>query len=137
MRYVLYFAAGASLVFWLLWVNLNVLHHQLQRRRGARRVLVALLFYLLLPVGYVVDVGYNKTIAALLFLDWGRELTLSARLKRYIAFPNGWRTRFAVWIARRLVEPWQPGHIGLERFGYPPVPNRLVRFVRRFRLFLP
>jgi hypothetical protein len=136
----------ASLIFWLLWINLNILHNRLQGSRGIRRIFIALLFYLLLPFGALVDVLYNKTIGTLLFLDWGCESTFSMRLTRYLSKRTcdklghkeyGYRTPVAAWIRTHLVEPWQPGHLGLEKYGYAPVKSLLAVFVKRFKRIIP
>ena len=137
---------ASTLVFWLLWVNLNVLHNRMQKRTGWRKVLVGLFFWPLLPVGALVDVVYNKTLARLLFLEWGCETTLSMRMHRYIAQRTcdkmghadyGYRVPVAVWISAHLVEPWQPGHIGIEKYGYPAAQDAMTVFLKRFKRLLP
>jgi hypothetical protein len=131
-------------VFWLLWVNFNVLHNRMEEDTGARKMIVGAAFYCLLPVAAFVDVVYNKTVGAVLFLEWGHEPTLSMRLTRYIKNKDKGNTLFglkrdaiAVWIATRLIEPWQPGHIGLVKYGYPPARNAIVSLMETVRKFLP
>lgn len=107
-RYALY-ALAFSFVFWLLYVSIMSLY------RRKKQLLAGMLFYILLPVGFVVDVVYNWTVGNLVFLDWAREATLSQRMVRYIKSDTGWRSALAVWVCRHLVEPWDQGHCKLEQ----------------------
>lgn len=133
-------------VFWVIWVNLNVLHNRMEKRTGWRRALVAVFFWPLLIIGALVDVLYNKTVGTVLFWDWGCESTLSMRMTRYIAGRTcdklgiaeyGYRVPIAVWISTYLVEPWQPGHIGIEKYGHPPATNLIDKLIERFKKLLP
>ncbi len=144
-RYAVY-AFLFALVFWLLWVNLNILHNRMEKRTGLKKIVIAVVFWPLLILGALVDVVFNKTIGSLLFLEWGCETTLSMRLTRYISKRTcnkhgqaeyGYRTPFAVWVATWLVEPWQPGHIGIEKYGYPPAQNLIDKFISRYKRLLP
>lgn len=143
---LLWWAFLFSLVFWVLWINLNVLHNRMENRRGWRKALIAAAFWPLLPFGAVVDVVYNKTVGTILFWDWGCEITLSMRMTRYLSRRTcdnlgiknyGYRVPVAVWISTYLVEPWQPGHIGLEEYGYPPAKNLIDVFIKRFKRLFP
>jgi len=125
---------AATLVFWSLWVTLNVAYNR-KKRLAYRLLLIALA----IP-GLIVDVLYNATIGTILFLELPKETTLSMRLTRYLSgrTPNklgtadyGYRVPVAVWIATNLVEPWQRGHLGLEKWGYPAARDALSGLLRR------
>ena len=70
-------------------------------------------WYLLAPVtlvALVLDVVLNYTELALLTLDFPRdryELTFSNRLKRLVK-RDDWRGNFARFVARRLLDPFDP-----------------------------
>jgi len=79
-------------------------------------------------------------------MEWGCETTLSMRMTRYLSGRTcdklghadyGYRAAVARWISTYLVEPWQPGHIGIEKFGNPPAKNLIDGFVKRYKKFLP
>ena len=117
-----------TLIFWLIWVCFNILYQRLETRTGWRRTLVRALLYVGLPFAALVDVVFNWVFATVLFLEIPHETTLSMRMTRYISgrTPNklghvdyGFRVPVAVWISTHLVEPFQPGHIGLAKYGYP------------------
>lgn len=142
----LLYAFAFTLVFWLLWVNLNVLHNRMEKRRGWRKALVAVFFWPLLPFGALVDIVYNKTVGTILFWEWGCETTLSMRMTRYISGRTcdklgrvnyGYRVAVAAWISTRLVEPWAPGHIGIEKYGLPPAKNLIDGFMNRYKKLFP
>lgn len=140
------YALAFTVFFWLLWINLNVLHNRMEKRHGWRRWVIAVIFWPLLPFGALVDVIFNKTVGTCLFLDWGCESTLSMRMTRYISGRTcnklghaeyGYRVAVAVWISTHLVEPWQPGHIGLEKYGHAPAKNLIAGFVKRYKSLFP
>lgn len=144
-----FYAIAFTFVFWLLWVTLNILYNRMSSRGGWRKVAVGLLFWPLLPLGVIVDVVYNFTVAAVLFLEWPHESTLSMRLTRYISRrppgkkgqvgtkDYGYRTPLAVWLATYLIEPWAKGHIGLERYGYPGADDLLSAVMNKLKRWLP
>lgn len=106
-KYFLY-ALGFTVVFWILYVSIMTLN------KRKKQLLTGVAFYLLLPVGFIVDVIYNWTLANIIFWDLAREATLSQRLVRYIKHDNSWRRSVAIWICRRLIEPWDQGHCHLD-----------------------
>ncbi len=130
-KYTLLAMAGAlvfAVIFWAVWITLNVAYN-----RQKRLVYKLLLIVGIIP-GVIIDVLFNATVATLLFWELPKETTLSMRLTRYLSgrTPDklrqtdyGYRVPVALWIATYLVEPWQPGHLGLEKWGYPAA-NSLI-----------
>lgn len=62
---------------------------------------------LLLGYGYLIDFLGNLLLTVL-FLDLPRELLMTHRLQRYVDGPNGWRRRFALWVAVDMLDPFDP-----------------------------
>lgn len=123
-----------TVVFWALWVTINVAYNR--KKRLAYRLLV----YVLIIPGTIIDIFFNVTIGSLLFWELPKESTLSMRLTRYISgrTPDkrgianyGYRVKVAIWIATNLVEPWQRGHIGLEKWGQPAARDALRSLMKR------
>lgn len=56
----------------------------------------------------LLDIGFNWTIAVVLFLDLPREATFSQRLGRYVPLQT-WRGTLARWICSRLLDPFDVG----------------------------
>jgi ABC-type uncharacterized transport system fused permease/ATPase subunit len=107
-KYFLY-ALGFTVVLWILYVSIMTLN------KRKKQLITGIAFYLLLPVGFIVDVLYNWTLANLIFWDLAREATLSQRLTRYIKHDNTWRSTIAVWVCTHLIEPWDQGHCHLDK----------------------
>ena len=61
-----------------------------------------------LVVGYLLDVACNLTVAAVLFWEWPRELLVTARLKRLMLGPDGWRKSAAKWICSNALDLLDP-----------------------------
>ena len=106
-KYFVY-AVLFTLVFWVLYVSIMTLN------KRKKQLITGIAFYLLLPIGFIVDVLYNWTLANLIFWDLAREATLSQRLVRYIKHDNSWRCTVAVWVCKHLIEPWDQGHCHLD-----------------------
>jgi hypothetical protein len=107
-KYFLYVLAF-TFIFWVLYVSIMTLNAR------KKQLLTGIAFYLLLPVGFIVDVLYNWTVAQILFWDFAREATLSQRLTRYIKTDISWRLTIAVWICTHLIEPWDMNHCHLDK----------------------
>jgi len=58
-------------------------------------------------VGYVVDLVVNLILASILFLEFPKELTVTARLKRH-GTQGGWRGDFARWFCESLLDTFDP-----------------------------
>jgi hypothetical protein len=110
MIYTLGYITGAIFGVWLLWV-LYVFVMALKRvRESGRLSKTAMAWGLAAAIpAYILDVAVNLTIGTVLFLDFPREATLSARLSRYYS-PEGtdWRCKFAGWLASTLLDPFDP-----------------------------
>lgn len=106
-KYFLY-ALLFTLVFWVLYVSIMTLN------KRKKQLVTGIAFYLLLPIGFIVDVLYNWTLANLIFWDVAREATLSQRLVRYIKKDTSWRYTVSVWVCKHLIEPWDQGHCHLD-----------------------
>lgn len=128
------YALVITIVFWSMWVTINVAYNR------KKRLVYRLLVYVLLIPGAIIDIFFNFTIGTLLFWEFPKESTLSMRLTRYISgrTPDkkgvanyGYRVKVAIWIATNLVEPWQRGHIGLEKWGYPAARDALRPLMKR------
>lgn len=128
------YALAFTIVFWSLWVTLNVAYNR--RKRLAYQILLVIFA---VP-GILADVLFQMTVATLLFWEWPQEWTLSMRLTRIISKRTadkkgvanyGWRVPLAVWVATNLVEPWARDHIGLEKFGYPAARDAMKNVMKR------
>jgi len=133
MLYTAY-TIGLGVVLWALWVTLNVAYNR--KKRLAYQIL---LVTFAIP-GLIIDILFNVTVATVMFWELPHETTLSMRLTRYISkrTPDkkgvanyGYRTPLAVWIATNLVEPWQRGHIGLEKYGYPAARDAMKDLMKK------
>jgi len=121
---------GFGVLFWAIWVALNVADGLRSSSLGWR-----IAFYALILPGGIIDIAFNWTVASVLFFEFPGVATLSQRLTGYVANPVRppvWRTRLAVFIATTLIEPWAPGHIGLVKFGWPPARNTATWLKRMF-----
>ena len=77
------------------------------RRRGGPALVLAGLF---VAMAYLLDMAYQLTWGTILFLDFPRELTFTARLKRYRQ-GGGYavfQRRFAGWFCETLLNPYDP-----------------------------
>lgn len=102
-------ALYALLSVYALWVfYLAVMHLKRARDNGTLSRPALYLGYPVLLVGYLLDVFVQVVVASILFLDIPREWTLTGRLKRYIAGPEGWRETVAVWMCLHLLDQFDP-----------------------------
>lgn len=128
------YALLLAIVLWAIWVTLNVAYNR------KKRLAYQILLVIFAVPGFLVDVLFQMTVATVLFWEWPKEWTLSMRLTRIISGRTAdkkgianyrWRVPLAVWIATNLVEPWQRGHIGLEKFGYPAARDAMKHVLKR------
>jgi len=94
-----------TVLFWLLFVNLMRIRDRYLKGKASLGTRV--LGYLILFVGYPLDVIYNLTYGTLMFWSLPRrgEWTLTKRLQRLV-HDEGWRGAEARFICRYIVEPW-------------------------------
>lgn len=102
---LLAFALGA----WVLWVFFLAVMC-LQGARDAKKLTPwnTRIGYSVLVVGWVIDFLVQVTLAALLFWELPRELTVSGRVKRLIDGGNGWRRAVAIWLRDHFLKPFDP-----------------------------
>lgn len=55
-----------------------------------------------------LDVLFNWVVMTVLFYEFPRELTISARMTRHKELGAGWRQRFSSWFGRTLLDPFDP-----------------------------
>lgn len=92
-----------------LWIfYIAVMHLKRCRDAGTLSRPALYLGYPVLLVGYLLDVFVQMVPATVLFLDLPREFTLTDRLRRYIAGPEGWRETVAVWMCSHLLNTFDP-----------------------------
>lgn len=113
----------ATFVLWFLFAHLMILRDFLEQKAKGKWYYYPLkaVGYILFAVGYAYDVVYNQIIGTIIFLDWPREATLTARLQRYLhndhdnTVLNRYRYRLALFTCTRLIEPYDPGHCDLYK----------------------
>jgi hypothetical protein len=97
---------GTVYALWLFY--LAVMHLARAREAGTLSRPALYLGYPLFLIGYALDVFVQMVLATVLFLDLPREWTLTGRLKRYIAGPEGWRETVAIWMCAHLLNAFDP-----------------------------
>lgn len=65
-------------------------------------------------VGIIWDFLFNVTFGCVLFLELPRETMLTFRLQRILLTDDGWRFKVAYFMCKKLIEPWDFNHCGLE-----------------------
>lgn len=116
--WVLTGAAVGMLALAILWVMyLAVMALQRARDAGLLPPFALRAGKALLAVGLVWDILCNIVPATIIFLELPREATVSARLRRLVLVPDGWRKRLAAWCAITLLNPFSPGgpHINIPQ----------------------
>ena len=90
------------------WVLYLAAMHLIRQKDGAPKVAATLAKVLWVPF-LVQDWILNATWGSVLFMDLPRELTLTARLKRYHKdHPGTWRDVRARWICDGLLNHYDP-----------------------------
>jgi hypothetical protein len=96
-------------VVYALWLFYLAIMHLARAREASTLSRPALyLGYPLFLIGYLLDVFVQVAIASVVFLDPPRDWTLTGRLKRYIAGPEGWREKVAIWMCSHLLNAFDP-----------------------------
>lgn len=105
MKHAIY----ALLACWACWV-LFVCIMRLQMLRDAGQLTIGqkILGYPTLVVGLVLDVALNWLVCTVLFLEFPREATVSARLWRHSNDEPGWRQKLALIIRQQLLDTADP-----------------------------
>jgi amino acid transporter len=93
---------------YLLWIFYLAVMNLDRARRAKTLSKPALWFgYPILIVGLLVDLVCN-ILLTVPFLDLPRETTVTYRLKRYAAGPDGWRKRVTLWFADDMLDDFDP-----------------------------
>jgi hypothetical protein len=99
-------------VLWVLYLAVMAL--QRAREAGQLAPFAFKAGQVLLYFGLLWDVLCNLIIVSIMFCEVPREATVSARLRRLVHGPDGWRRRLATWYAVVLLNPFSPSpHIRL------------------------
>lgn len=108
MNYLLWYLAYACGSLFLLWVfYLAVMRLWAEKREDGLNLPSKVLGYPVLFVGYLLDFNANVGVMTVLLLEFPRETTVTARLKRHNTTGNGWRKRLAAWF-EPILDPYDP-----------------------------
>lgn len=100
------YAVLSIYVLWLFYIAVMGLKRARDNGTISRTALY--LGYPILFIGYLLDIFVQVFIASVIFLDIPRDWTLTGRLKRYIAGPEGWRETVAIWFCQYLLNAFDP-----------------------------
>ena len=96
---------GSSYALWVFY--LAVMSLKRAKDAGLLTKTAMALGYPVLVVGYILDFWVNITVMTLLLMEFPRETTVTARLKRHNNQSTGWRKSVALW-AEPLLDPYDP-----------------------------
>ena len=91
---------------WLFF--LAVMNLKRAKDAGSISKIALYLGYPILFVGYFIDFVTNVFVLTIFLFDLPKELTVTARLKRYKAEGSGWRYNFSAWFATNLLDTFDP-----------------------------
>ncbi|MBM4296593.1 MAG: hypothetical protein FJ143_02520 [Deltaproteobacteria bacterium] len=110
MKLALWIIFGAYLYLVVCWLFFLAIMHLTENRSKAHGI-VLFHGYLIHWTGWVLDVLLNAVLFSVLFVDFPRELTATARLNRYLRADlerKGWRAKLACWFCSRWLDPFDP-----------------------------
>jgi len=109
MNYFLLVFIVGFIGLWILFINV------MTWKKNANKIPKWLTYplYVIVAIAYIWDVVFNIIFGTIMFLDIPQELTLTGRMRRIIITKEDWRLDFAIFICKKLVEPWDPKHCGL------------------------
>lgn len=97
--------------FWLLtvfcWILYLAIMNLAEHRHSLHPVAKLHAYFVILPVGYVVDALLNLLVCAI-FIRVPRDWLLTGTLKRTIATDDGWRCAVSAWICEHLLNQFDP-----------------------------
>lgn len=101
--------AGVTVVslYWLWLFYLAVMSLARAKKAGTLSKPALFFGYPILVVGLLIDLLVN-VLLTVPFLDLPRETTVTYRLKRYAAGPDGWRKRVTLWFADDMLDDFDP-----------------------------
>jgi len=100
------------LAVWSLWIfYLAIMNLKKAKEAGTMTPVAKFCGYSIVIPGYILDILVNIFIGSILFLEFPnyKRLTLSARMD-YLYVPGSisWRSRLADWLARNLLNTYDP-----------------------------
>jgi hypothetical protein len=95
-------------LYLLLFVFLAIMSLYRAERAGVLAPETRALCTPMLWFGYLLDFLCNAVPASVVFMDLPREWLVTARLQRYADGPPTWRRALALWVARKLLDPFDP-----------------------------
>lgn len=98
---------GAWALFVLCWILYLAIMSLAKHKDRLHPVAKFHAYFVILPVGYVVDALLNLLVCAI-FLRVPRDWLLTGTLKRTIATDDGWRCATAAWICEHLLNQFDP-----------------------------
>lgn len=103
------FLPFALYVFYLAYCTLHVARDN--GKLAATPLLVRAVAWLILCIGYALDVLFNVTVGTLMFLELPnvRRLTFTARCSAHLQ-TQGWRGDRARWVCFGWLNPFEAGH---------------------------
>lgn len=108
MDWLLLVAAWSLGGMYALWVfYLAVMNLARAKRNGLLNKTALVLGTPLLVVGYLVDFLMNVTVMTVVLLEWPKETTVTARLKRHNKESTGWRLAIVKWF-EPILDPYDP-----------------------------
>lgn len=76
--------------------------------KGRLKGLNLILSIPILAVAFTVDFIMQITLFTIFFLEIPRDWFVTGRLRRYIKSGKGWRKRFAEYLCKHLLDPFDP-----------------------------
>jgi hypothetical protein len=61
-----------------------------------------------LAVAFTIDFIMQMTVFTVVFAEMPRDLFVTNRLRRYMRADHGWRTRWAAYLCKHLLDPFDP-----------------------------
>lgn len=105
---IAYYTVSSIFWTWVLWVfYLAVMHLQEARDAGRIPKFAYPPAVATLTVGLVLDFVINVLPLSIAFLEFPKERTVTARLKRH-KYDTDWRGKVARWVAAQLLDPFDP-----------------------------
>lgn len=101
---ILWFALGVYVLWPIYIASMGLMS---ARDSGTIGPVTIALGYPVVITGLALDVFLNATVCSAIFMELPKEWTITHRLRRYKPFPD-WRGQVARWIARHLLDPFDP-----------------------------
>lgn len=101
-----------SIILWLFFIAVSNISKYRDRKYPP---VIQAIAHLLTVLFIVFDVIFNVIYGSIVFIQLPhiKRLTLTARLKYTLKTEDGWRLKLALFICRKMVEPFDWGHCNL------------------------